>query len=98
MQNITSHSNNQAIVFHSQKELSSGKMLEVTVTALPCENGMLTYNFYVTLESKDSSECSKLENVTSDSKNAKMLFDILTEQNVFPCHLRDVTENFLISI
>lgn len=87
-------------VFYSRKVLDNSTVIETTVRSEPAtiegENSEV-YSFRVDLEYGDELSHDEVRGVTSVRETAEKLFDLLSSCNVFPCHLREVTEDFLVS-
>ncbi len=86
----------KAAVFYSRKKFENGTMLEIIVDCLHIE-GRQDFRFTVLFTNENEIEYAELDDVTSDRECAEKLFSLLTTGNVYPCHLNDIAEDFLIS-
>lgn len=93
--------NSEAIsnpVFFSRKYISDDALLTVRTELEPVESEhRCGYSFSLELRCGNVYETAELSDVTSSQKTAEGLFDLLTSQDVYPCHLRDVAEDYLSS-
>lgn len=87
---------NTRSIFYSRKALDNSVTLETEL--LECEltnEARLAYGFSVRLLFGEELDCSDVGDVTGCRSTAEELFDLISRANVFPCHLRDVVEDYL---
>ncbi len=84
------------MVHHSERTTPDGSTLCYRVTLCEVDGERSAYRFTVELHS-GVREVEAIDDVTSDASRAARLFRLLSENAVYPCHLRDVVEDFLAS-
>lgn len=86
-------------VFYSRKSLDNDTELVCRAYLEPYpDEHRCGYSFTITLEQGDETVTECLSDVTSDQEVAEELFNLLVTFNVSPFHLRDVTEDYLVSL
>ena len=86
---------NMSVLF-ARKVLDNDTVLVCRTDMVPLhEENRCGYQFTLELRSHDSVERCELFDVTSEFGVAQCLFDLICSNNVYPCHLRDIAEDFL---
>lgn len=86
-------------VFYSRKSLDNDTELVCRADLEPYpDEHRCGYGFTIALERGDETVTECLSDVTCDQDVAEELFNLLVSFNVSPLHLRDVTEDYLVSL
>ena len=86
---------NMSVLF-SRKVIDNDTVLVCRADMVPLhEENLCGYQFALELRCHDSTERCEILDVTSEYETAQRLFDLICSNNVYPCHLRDVAEDFL---
>lgn len=83
-------------VFYCRKVLDNASVLSCRVDMIPVHTqNRCGYLFTLELDNGSDIEREQLSDVTGDVKIAERLFDLICSNDVFPCHLSYVVEDFL---
>ena len=86
-------------VLFCRKVLDNDSVLICRVDMVPLhEENRCGYLFTLELRFKDEIDRSELFDVTSDPETAEHIFDLICSNNVYPCHLRDIAEDYLANL
>jgi hypothetical protein len=83
-------------VLFCKKVLDNDTILVFIVDMIPLhEEKRCGYLFKLELKHSDTVERAELFDVTSDPNEAEKIFNIICSNNVYPCHLINVIEDYL---
>ena len=79
-----------------KKALANDTLLVCRVEMIPLpEENRCGYQFILERICEGCADRAELKDVTSDSAEAESIFDLICANDVYPCHLKEIIEDYL---